>query len=371
MPRPTSMRKTFASRRRAAARKAGGAKLDALLVTHPPDVGYLSGFSGDSSWLVLGGRWARLITDGRFGEQAEKECPDLEVDVRKGSLPAPVAAAIKGRGVRRLGFQKRRVSVAVREQLAGEISERRLRPAGGQISALRVVKDPHELKIIRRAVRIAEQAFAELIAAGVKGLVGRSEREIAAELDYRMRLAGADRPAFETIVASGPNGSNCHYRPADRRLGRGEALLVDWGASAGGYCSDLTRVVFMGTIPPELAEVYEVVARAQAAGIAACRPGTACKTPDAEARKVIESAGYGKQFVHGLGHGVGREVHEAPGLARGQKARLRAGMVVTVEPGIYLPGTGGVRLEDDVLVTSGGPRQLSSVPKGLLRAVLR
>ena len=291
--------------------------------------------------------------------------------MRTGSLPASVARAIKGRGVRRLGYQKQRVTVAAAEQLAGEINPRRLRPVEGLISALRVVKDPRELKTMRKAVRIAQQAFAELIARGAKGLVGRTERQIAAELDYHMRLAGADRPAFETIVASGPNGSNCHYRPGDRRLKAGEALLVDWGASVEGYCSDLTRVVFMGTISPELAEVYEVVARAQAAGIAACRPGSACKTPDAAARKVIESAGYAKQFVHGLGHGIGREVHEAPGLARGQKKRLRAGMVVTVEPGIYLPGTGGVRLEDDVLITPGGCRQLSSVPKALDRVVLR
>jgi Xaa-Pro aminopeptidase len=291
--------------------------------------------------------------------------------VRKDSLTASLVEAIKGRRVRRLGFQKNHVSVGGRERLAKEISERRLRPAAGLISALRVTKGPEELRLMRKAVRIAQQGFAELIAGGAKGLVGRTERQIAAELDYRMRLAGADGPAFQTIVASGPNGSKCHYRPADRRARRGEALLVDWGANVAGYCSDLTRVLFLSRIPPELAEVYEVVRRAQAAAIAACRPGVACKTPDAAARKVIESAGHGKEFVHGLGHGVGREVHEAPGLARGSKTRLRAGMVVTVEPGIYLPGVGGVRIEDDVLITSSGSRRLSSVPRALDRAVLR
>ena len=351
-------------------RRAHAEKLDALLVTHPPDVGYLSGFTGEDSYLLVGRGWASLITDGRFAEQAEKECDGVEIVLRAKSLTASAGKALRGRGVRRLGYQKAHTSVAVQEELSRDVGRRKLVGVSGLVAQLRTVKCAEELTQIRKAVRIAQEAFGVLTAGGAKSLVGRTERQIAAQLEYHMRALGADAAAFETIVAAGPNGSRCHHRPGERRLRRGEALLIDWGARVNEYHSDLTRVLFMGTIPPKLAEIHDVVRRAQEAGIAACRPGVRCETPDAAAREVIDSAGYGKEFVHGLGHGLGRQIHEAPWLAKKRIARLRAGMVVTVEPGIYLPGVGGVRIEDDILITPRGPRQLTAVPKTLEEAVL-
>ena len=370
MPKTSSMREVLASRRRAAMRVVTAGKLDAMLVTHPPDVGYLSGFSGEDSYLVIGGGWSSLITDGRFAEQAAKECDGVEIVVREKSLTDSAGKALGGRRVRKLGYQKAHISVAVQEDLSRDVGRRKLVGVSGLMAPLRAVKGAEELTQIRKAVRIAQKAFGELIAGGAKPLVGRTERQIAAQLEYHMRSLGADAAAFETIVAAGPNGSRCHHQPGQRRVRKGEALLIDWGARVNGYHSDLTRVVFLGTIPPKLAEIYDVVRRAQEAGIAACRPGVRCKTPDAAARDVIESAGYGKEFVHGLGHGLGRQIHEAPWLAKKRRARLRAGMVVTVEPGIYLPGVGGVRIEDDILITLRGHRQLTAVPKSLEQAVL-
>ena len=352
-------------------RLAREAKCDALLITCVADVGYLSGFTGDDSWLVVGKGFSCLITDGRYAEQVEVECPNVELFARTESLSVSAAKVLRGRGVRRLGYQKAHVSVALRDALAEQVGQKRIRPVAGLIADLRAVKDAEELRTIRKAVRIADRAFREVTARGAKGLIGKTERRIAAELEYRMRLAGADGPAFPPIVAVGSNGSKCHYRPADRTLRAGQALLIDWGASVDGYCSDLTRTVFAGTIPPKLAEIYEVARRGQAAGISACRPGVKCRTADLQARGVIESFGYGKEFVHGLGHGVGRQVHELPRLARNSGDRFRTGMVVTIEPGIYIPGLGGVRIEDDIEITRDGPSRLSRLPRALKRMLLR
>ena len=363
--------RTYASRRRRAMGKAASEKVQALLVSRMEDVSYLSGFSGEDAYLLVGRGWACLLTDGRFGEQAPKECPGVEIHVRSKSLAIAAAEVLKGRGVRRLGLQSGHMTLSGRDALAKGVGERRPKPIGDLIDQLRTVKDAQEIRAIRKAIRIAEEALLSLLAGGKKAFVGKTERQIAAELDYRMRLAGADRPSFEPIVAAGANGSMCHYQPGSRRVREGDALLIDWGAMAGGYCSDLTRVLFMGRISAKLGEIYDVVLRAQAAGIAALRPGASCKTPDAAARKVIEAAGYGKQFVHGLGHGIGRQIHEAPGLSRTSTARLRAGMVVTVEPGIYLPGVGGVRIEDDVEITADGRRRLSRIPRTLSAMVLQ
>jgi Xaa-Pro aminopeptidase len=360
-----------ASRRRAALRRAAARKAQALLVSRPVDVRYLSGFTGEDSFLLAGRRWAVLITDGRFDEQAPRECPGIEIHVRKGSMSEAIKDALKGRTVRTLGVQGTHLTAAAMEDLARAAPSRRLKPLRDLVAPLRMVKDDSEVRAVRRAVRVAERAFGELIVRGIRAFVGRSEREVAAELEYRMRLAGAEAPAFETVVAAGAHGSFPHYRPGATRIRRGQAVLIDWGARLAGYCSDLTRVLFTGRIPPKLGAVYEVVRRAQAAGIAAVRAGVACKTPDAAARRVIDDAGYGRRFVHGLGHGLGLEVHEPPALAARSRARLHAGMVVTVEPGIYLPGAGGVRIEDDILVTTDGRRRLSSLSTDIRAMVLR
>ncbi len=354
-----------AARRGRAVRKLRAAKVDAMLVTKPVDVGYLTGFTGQDSSLLVGSGWACLVTDGRFTEQVAKDCPDIECCVRTGPMEAALAGVLKGRRVRKLGFDPKHVTVKLRNDLAGKLGGRKLVEVSEVVSSLRQAKDDGELRIMRRAIRIAEKAFKELCGLGPKGWVGRTERDLAAELGYRMRQAGADGLSFPTILAAGAHGSMPHYSPGSARVKAGQAVLIDWGARAGGYCSDLTRVVFTGTIPAKLREIYEVVRLAQEAGIAAIRPGVGCKAVDKAAREVIVKAGYGGQFGHGLGHGLGREVHEAPGLGKLSTVRLKSGMVVTVEPGIYLPGIGGVRIEDDVLVTAGSARRLSGLPRDI------
>lgn len=343
----------------------------AALLTDRRSVRYFSGFTGEDSFLLVGRRWARLLTDGRFAEQARIECPRLKAVVRSGRMINAIASALAGRRVRRLGIEGNDMTVAFKAVVDRGIAPAKTKPFGGEIESLREVKDSGELSAIRRALRAAEGAFSALLGGGAKGFAGRTEREVAAELDYRMRLAGADGAAFETIVAAGPHAALPHYRPAGSRIRRGQPILIDWGAVVDGYCCDLTRVVFLGRIPPPIAQVYEVVLRAQAAGIRAVGPGVACGSADGAARAVIERAGYGKAFAHGLGHGIGLDVHEGPRVGRGTRQRLRAGMVVTVEPGVYIPGVGGVRIEDDVLVTPAGRRRMSSLPRDLKAMVLR
>ncbi|HOF18213.1 MAG TPA: aminopeptidase P family protein [Phycisphaerae bacterium] len=353
----TSLRRRQAWRR---AEKLAGAKIGALLVTRGQDVRYLSGFTGDDSFLLTGSGWTVLLTDGRYAEQAARECPGLEIRVRTGSMTAALKDALAARRVRSLGVQSEHMTLQLHDALRKAARAVRLRPVTGAISPLRQVKDAAEIR-----------AFRQLTGRGRKAFVGRTEREVAAELDYLMRLGGASGPAFETIVAAGAHASLPHYRPGPTRIRAGQAVLLDWGAVVDGYCSDLTRVVFTGRIPPKLAAAYEVVQKAQAAGVAAVRPGASCKSVDAAARKVIESAGRGDKFVHGLGHGIGLEVHEGPSLGRTADAKLKNGMVVTVEPGVYLPGVGGVRIEDDVLVTSKGRRRLSTLSRSPADMVLR
>jgi len=355
--------KVFARRRRAAMRRAAAEKVHAVLISRAEDVGYLSGFTGHDSFLLIGDGWVRLITDGRYGEQAEGQCPGVDVHVRKGGVADAVADGLRGRRVRRLGVQGDQVTLQFHKALASKLPAKRIQAMVGLLAPLRAVKDDGEVRAIRKAIRVAERAFRDVLALGGKAWIGATERDLAAELDYRMRRGGAEGPAFETIVAAGAHGSRPHHQSGSTRIRRGAPVLIDWGAKVAGYCSDLTRVVFLGRIPPRLADVYDVVRRAQAAGIAAARPGVSCGSVDAAARRVIDEAGYGERFVHNLGHGLGRQVHESPGLARKSKRRLRAGMVVTVEPGIYLPGLGGVRIEDDVLLTPGGTRRLTSLPR--------
>ncbi len=358
--------RTHALRRRKVMRQARSHKpVDAILISQREDVSYLTGFTGEDSTVIVSDRWTVLVTDGRYGEQAYKECPDIDVLVRRKAMPAAVARALDGRRVRRLGVQAESMTLHTHRHLSAAVGGRKIVPLTDVTASQREVKDAGEIRSIRKAIRIAERAFKTLLIGGADAIVGRTERDVAGELDYLMRQGGASAPSFETIVAAGAHSSQPHYRPGSTRIRRDQAVLFDWGAFAGGYCSDLTRVVFTGRIPPELAEVYEVVRRAQAAGIAAMRPGVACGTVDAAARRVIADAGFGEQFVHGLGHGIGRAIHESPAVGRALPTRLRTGMVVTVEPGIYLPAVGGVRIEDDVLIMPEGGRRLSTLPRAL------
>jgi len=282
-----------------------------------------------------------------------------------------VAEGLSGRKVRRLGVEGDSMTLTFRSELAKALPKLRIKAFGGELAALREVKDAAELRAIRKAVRVAERAFRDLLVGGRRGLLGRTESQVAGELDYRMRLRGAERAAFDTVVAAGPHAAMPHYRPGSTPIRRGDLVLIDWGAVVAGYCSDLTRVVFTGRIPPQIARTYGLVLRAQSAAASAARPGAPCRSVDAAGRGVIERGGYGDAFVHGLGHGIGLQVHESPGLGRPGRQRLRAGMVVTIEPGIYIPGVGGVRIEDDVLITRAAPRRLSRLSRRLEEAVLR
>ena len=342
-----------------------------MLVTRRPDVRYLCGFTGEDSWLLFGPGWTTLITDGRFAEQARAECRSSDIAVRTGTIEARAVTSIKKHRIRRLAIQNTHMTVRSHQMLGDKLPRVRLIGVVNVVPAVRAVKAEQEIRAIRKAIRVAERAFKDLISPGATALVGQTERAVAARLDHLMRCGGASGPAFETILAAGRHGSLCHYCPGSTVIRRNQAVLIDWGARVDGYCSDLTRVIFTGRIPPKIGEIYRVVLDAQLAGIARIRSGVACKTVDASARAVIATAGYGEQFRHSLGHGIGLEVHESPGLARTQAGRLRSGMVVTVEPGIYLPGVGGVRIEDDVLVTRQGRRRLTSLPRDIEAMVVR
>lgn len=349
-------------------RALGKHRVQALLVTDPIAVGYLSGFTGEDSWLVAGKGKGWLLTDSRFAEQAEADCPGFVVTVRKGSLIEALGPIVRRKGVKRLAFDPDAVSVGLLGRLRKGLKGVRLMPVPQVLADLRVRKDATELAAIGRAVRVAEEAWA----AFRKSIrLGMTEQRLAAELEHQMRLAGADGPAFPTIVAIDAWAARPHAIPGGRRLKRGSVLLVDFGAKVGGYVSDLTRVLFAGKIRPLVRRVYGVVYAAQAAGIARVKPGVPLTQVDAAVRGVIADAGFGECFGHGTGHGIGRQVHEGPGLApKGVKGNLEPGMVVTIEPGIYLKGRFGIRIEDDVLVTATGHRVLTRVEKDLDAMIL-
>ncbi|MEX2176910.1 MAG: Xaa-Pro peptidase family protein [Pirellulaceae bacterium] len=344
--------------------------LESLLVTDERNVTYLTGFTGDSSFLVVQQTGEVLITDRRYTQQLEEECPGLPLEVRGPGVAMPdfAAALLSKLALVTLGVEGDAMSVALYEKLREKLKPTRFALTAGMVESLREIKDAGEIEEIREAVRIAERAFA-VIRHSLRP--GRTEKEVADELEYQIRLFGGVCGAFPSIVGVGPRAALPHGRPArDSRIGDFDFVLIDWGARGRLYHSDLTRVLATGKLSPKLQEVYGVVLAAQRSAIAAIRPGAIMKEVDAAARSVISQANYGDFFGHSLGHGLGLAVHEQPRLAPDQDRPLAAGMVVTVEPGIYLPGWGGVRIEDDVLVTEGGCEVLTSVPKELPDCVL-
>lgn len=360
---------TYVSRRvaclREALRKRG---VQGLLVTAVEDVGYLSGFSGDDSWLVASGVRPCLLTDFRYEEQADRECPEIERVIRRGQMIEALAKVVRRRKIARLGFDPDAVSVGLMERLHKGLKGVRLEPVKGVVTGMRIRKDASEIAAIRKAVAVAAEGWAEF---RKHVRLGMTERHLAAEIDHQMRLAGADALAFPTIVGINATAAMPHAHPGDKRLKTGDVLLVDFGARVGGYVCDLTRVLVAGRIPPRVRKVYDLVHRAQAAGIAAVRPGAAFTEVDAAARNVIADAGHGEVFRHGLGHGIGRLVHEAPALGpTAPQGCLEPGMVITIEPGVYLRGRFGIRIEDDVLVTPTGHEVLTRVEKDLEAMVL-
>lgn len=339
-------------------------ELDALLVTDLVDVRYLTGYTGTNGIALVGlDGLRRFVTDFRYVTQAEQQVHGFERSIGRNDLLEELPGMLVDGDVR-LGFDDQHVSVRthrrLRELLPVSVE---LVPAGDLVEELRVVKDAGEVARIRAAAELADAALRRVLE---DGLAGRTERAVALALEQEMRRLGAQRPSFDTIVAHGAHGALPHAEPREAEIVAGTLVTIDWGAELDGYCSDCTRTYAAGREPDGRArEVYELVAQAQRAGLAAVRAGVSGVDADAAARAVIDAAGYGERFGHGLGHGVGLEIHEAPRLSQTSTATLAAGHVVTVEPGVYLPGELGVRIEDLVLVTGEGCEILNTLPKEL------
>jgi Xaa-Pro aminopeptidase len=327
-----------------------------LLVTTGVNVVYLSGFESSNAALLVEPERVRLFTDFRYREAAGQ----VE-GVEYTELPRNLYAGLAGELSGRVGFEAGGVTYAEYAALAQSPAE--LVPRSGLVEELRAVKEPEELDSIRRAAAVADEAYARL---ADEPFVGRTETEVAWRMFQLLKEAGADWVAFPSIVATGPNGALPHAHPGDRVVQAGELIVVDAGARVNLVVSDCTRTFAAGAVSPQLREIHEVCLRAQLAGLASVRAGVTGSDADAAAREVIDEAGYGEHFGHGLGHGVGMDVHEAPGLRPESEDVLAAGNVVTVEPGIYLPGVGGVRIEDLVVVTEDEPEVLSKVTKELV-----
>jgi Xaa-Pro aminopeptidase len=337
---------------------------DAVLITLGPNVRYLTGLASSNAALLLPADGEGVLaTDSRYTLAAERDAPDLEL-ISERFIEGRLAAEAVRRGVAKLAFEAHEMTVERHAALAAKAEGVSTVPFGRKIEELRMVKDPSELELLAAACRISSQALADVLPQIRPGL---SERALASLLDYRMTQLGADRPAFETIVASGPNGAIPHHAPTDRPLRRGDLVTMDFGALYGGYHADMTRTVAVGEPVGWQREVYDLVAEAQRTGIDAVEAGAEAGAVDAAAREVIEAAGHAEHFQHGLGHGVGLEIHEAPMLGYGRTGKLADRVPVTVEPGVYLPGKGGVRIEDVLVVMAGGgARILTSTTRELL-----
>jgi Xaa-Pro aminopeptidase len=340
-------------------------KIDGLLLTHPPDLAYLTNFTGDDSIGLVVEKDIHLITDFRYEEQAQIEAGWLKMTIRDAKFEDARTKAISSAKAKRIGFEANfatvgQIDALVRAAKAAKL-DIELVPLENVMSNIRKVKDDHEIDLIRKSVAVAEEAF-EAIRDEIKA--GQTENYLAGLLVLELRSRGASNSSFPVIVAAAANSSLPHYRPGETLVQRDQPLLIDWGALVKGYCSDLTRTLMVGRVSPKMKQIYKVVLEAQQAAIKFLRPGVTTTQADRVARDVIDGAGFGKYFGHGLGHGIGRDIHELPTLRKtGGEEELRPGMIVTVEPGIYLPGEGGVRIEDDVLITHSGCEVLSSLDK--------
>lgn len=350
----------LAARRDRLRTRLADAGLDALLVTTLTNVRYLTGFTGSAATLLVtaDGEDDRFVTDGRYETQAADEVGDLPTVITRSKRWLVEASG----GRARLGVESHRLPWDEASALAGILDAEVVR-APEHVEALRAVKDETEIAAIARACTVGDEAFDWLLWRLEPGM---AEREVALALERRMLDGGAEGIAFPSIVASGPNGARPHHRPGQRRLEAGDVVTLDFGAVVDGYHSDMTRVVALGRPSDELARVVEVVRAAQVAGLGAVASGTAAAAVDAACRDLIAEAGYGEAFVHSTGHGIGLEPHEAPRVAARATATLDDHAVITVEPGVYLPGVGGVRIEDTVVVGADGPTVLTQTTKDLI-----
>jgi len=354
----------------AAVRRAlGERRLDALLVTSITNVQYLTGFTGSTGAALVTDDRALMLVDSRYTLQAAQECPLFEIREFSGDIMAAAAGAVEDSGAVRVGFEESGITYAQYISLRRALRQaercqdgrgRRLLRAGDIVDRMRLVKDPEEIALIRRAVEISDLCFSDLLTWLKPGI---REREAALQIEVCMRRHGADKPAFESIVAAGPHSAFPHARPGDARIKAGQLLKLDFGAEYRQYPSDLTRTVALAKATARQKEIYRIVLDAQLRAIDAIRPGVPGRDIDAVARDYISAHGYGGNFGHGLGHSLGRGVHDGPGLSKTSEVVLEAGMVMTVEPGIYIEGWGGVRIEDDVVVTDTGCEVLNRAPK--------
>lgn len=337
--------------------------LDAALITSPNNRRYFSGFSGTSGILLITPRARVLFTDSRYMLQAEAEAPGFElVQVTQQSQLATVREFIKKLAVKRLGYEASSVSVTQYETFIDKLGAK---PAamGDWILRMRRVKSPEELQTIKAAAAIADSAFGETLNYIKEGV---SELEIAARLEFEMRRRGAEALSFPTIIASGENGALPHAKPSERRLKRGDFVVMDFGCTVSGYCSDMTRTLAIGSVDDESARIYETVLDAQKTALGALRAGISGKALDAAAREHIKAAGYGEFFGHGTGHGVGLDIHEAPTASPISEDILESAMTITIEPGIYIPGKCGVRIEDLCIVHDAGYTNLVCASKEMI-----
>ncbi len=345
------------------AAKLGDYGVDALMVTSAPGEYYTAGFYGEGIALVAPGE-ALYITDSRYIESAEKTVQDAAVVMvdRNRNYTALVNEFLDRLGVKRLGVEERYMTLASYEDYKEKLHAE-LVPAGKLLLELRAGKDSHEIECLIHAQRIAEKALDEILKFIKPGV---TEREVAARLTYDMLRFGAEKNSFDPIVVAGPNGSLPHGIPGDRPIQSGDFVTMDFGCKWGGYCSDMTRTVAVGRPTEEMVKVYQLVLKAQLAGIAASRAGVPGKEIDGAARRVIEEGGYGAYFGHGYGHSVGLEIHESPNANTSDATPMPVGAVVSAEPGIYLPGKFGVRIEDVVIMEEGGCQVITKAPKELI-----
>ncbi len=338
-------------------------RLDAILVSNSENRRYLSGFIGTAGYLFITDYEATLATDFRYTEQAEQQAPGFQVERITGN-PNWIPALCDKSGAKSLGFEADDITVAQFERFKKAFDENnagtRLEPTEGLTRDLRAIKDEGEMELLSRAIQIGDEAFDE-VADSVE--TGMTEAEVAAQIERAVRARGAESISFDTIVAAGPNAARPHHRAGDTPIREGEPVVIDMGARYKGYCSDLTRTIVLGKADDKTKRVYDIVLSAQLAAIEMVEAGMTGGDADNLARKVIEEAGHRDDFGHSLGHGVGLEVHENPGLAPNGKGELQDGMVFTIEPGIYLKGWGGVRIEDVVALENGKARVLSKARK--------
>lgn len=351
----------FARRRERLLALLGAQRLPLLIVSNPVNIFYLTGFRGSAGLAVVGLSEAFLWVDPRYTQQAREQAHGVEVIEEKGGLLKAAGRWLGERRSRVAGFEDGHLTCAGLRELRGHVPPRvRLKPAGGLIEELRCVKDTEEIKCIREAARLTSAVCAEVIRLVRPGV---RECDLAAEIEYRMRRGGADGAAFETIVASGPRGAWPHARASSKLLNKSELVIFDLGAILSGYAADMARTVYVGQPTRRVRSLYSAVREAQQRAVDAARSGVQARDVDGAAREALARRGLARYFTHSTGHGVGLEVHEKPRLGRGERQRLAVGCVVTVEPGIYLEGFGGIRIEDTVLVGDRGPEVLTPASK--------